>query len=101
MLATPDEVGMATAAIIRHAVPRYTAGILFLSGGQEPKTATKNLTAICQNAPFPWPISFAFGRALQEPAITLWKGDRANLRSAQAALKRHLEANVDAMRYLR
>ncbi len=99
--ATPDAVGMATSAIMRHAVPKYLAGVLFLSGGQESKTATKNLTAICQNAPFPWPISFAFGRALQEPAILTWKGDKNNIRAAQAALKRHLEANVDALHYLR
>lgn len=99
--ATPDAVGMATSAIMRHAVPKYLGGILFLSGGQDSKLATKNLTAICQNAPFPWPISFAFGRALQEPAILTWKGDKVNLRAAQAALKRHLEANVDALHYLK
>lgn len=99
--ATPDAVGMATSAIIHHVAPKYLAGILFLSGGQESKLATKNLTAICQNAPFPWPISFAFGRALQEPAMLIWKGDKSNIRAAQAALKRHLEANVDALRYLR
>ena len=99
--ATTDEVGMATAVIMRHAVPRYVGGILFLSGGQASKDATKNFTAICQNAPYPWPVSFAFSRALQEPAMTLWKGKVANIGSAQAALKRHLEANVDALRYLR
>lgn len=99
--ATTDEIGMATAAIMRHAVPRYVGGILFLSGGQASKDATKNFTAICQNAPYPWPVSFAFSRALQEPAMTLWKGKVANIGSAQAALKRHLEANVDALRYLR
>ncbi len=99
--ATSSEIGMATAAIIRHAVPRYTAGVLFLSGGQEPKIATQNFTAICQNAPYPWPVSFAFGRALQEPAMKLWKGKSENIVSAQAALKRYLEADTDALRYLR
>lgn len=99
--ATLDEIGMATAAIIRHVVPRYTAGVLFLSGGQEAKVATANFTIICQNAPYPWPVSFAFGRALQEPAMLTWKGKADNIRAAQAALRRHLEANVDALRYLR
>lgn len=99
--ATSDAIGMATAAILRHAVPRYLGGILFLSGGQDSKTATKNFTAICQNAPYPWPISFAFGRALQEPVLLTWKGNPENIRSAQAALKRHLEANVDALHYLK
>ena len=99
--ANSEEIGMATAAIMRHVVPKYTGGVLFLSGGQPSKVATQNFTAICQNSPYPWPVSFAFGRALQEPAMTLWKGSPENIVSAQAALKRHLEANCEAMRYLR
>lgn len=97
--APADAVGMATAAILKHSVSRYTAGVLLLSGGQASKVATKNFTAVCQNAPFPWPISFAFGRALGEPVMALWKGDKANIRSAQAGLIRHLEADVDALHY--
>lgn len=99
--ATADAIGMATAAILRHAAPRYLGGVLFLSGGQDSKTATRNFTAICQNAPYPWPVSFAFGRALAEPVLLTWKGNPDNIRSAQAALKRHLEANVDALHYLK
>lgn len=97
--ATPNEVGMATAAILRHAVPRYVAGICLLSGGQESKTATKYLTAIEQNSPFPWPVTFAFGRALQDPFLKIWKGDPRNVGNAQAALTRHLLANADALHY--
>lgn len=96
---TANEVGMATAAILRHAVPRYVAGICLLSGGQEPKTATKNLTAIEQNSPFPWPVTFAFGRALQDPFLRIWKGEAKNAKNAQAALARHLLANADALHY--
>ncbi len=98
---TPAEVGMATAAILKHAIPRYTAGVLLLSGGQDSRMATKNLTAVCQNAPFPWPITFAFGRALQDAAMLTWKGKRENVKAAQAALKRHLQDNVEALRYLK
>lgn len=97
--ATPNEVGMATAAILQHAVPKYLAGILLLSGGQEPKQATKNLTAILQNSPFPWPVSFAFSRALEEPVLATWKGEPENIKAAQAALERHLLANADALHY--
>lgn len=99
--AAPDAIGMATAAILKHAVSKYTGGVLLLSGGQDSKTTTANFTAICQNAPFPWPFSFAFGRALEEPVLLTWKGDKTKIRSAGAALKRHLENNVDALRYLR
>ncbi len=94
------EIGVATAAILKHAVPRYMAGVVLLSGGQEPKIATKNLTAIMQESPFPWPVSFAFSRALEEPVLATWKGDNANIKAAQAALGRHLAANADALHYL-
>lgn len=97
--ATPDAIGMATAAILRHAVLRYVAGVLLLSGGMEPKVATKNLTAVMHNSPFPWPVSFAFSRALEEPVLATWKGDDANIKAAQAALERHLLANTDALHY--
>ncbi len=96
---TPAEVGMATGAIFKSVIPRYLAGILLLSGGQDSKVATKNLTAILQNSSYPWPISFAFGRALGEPVLATWKGDNQNTKAAQAALVRHLEANRDALRY--
>lgn len=99
--ASANEIGIATAAVLRHVVPKYLAGVLLLSGGQEAKTATKNLIAICQNGPFPWPVSFAFGRALQEPVLLTWKGKAENVKAAQAALKRHLQNNADALRYLR
>lgn len=101
MPASAHEIGVATAAILKHAVPRYMAGIVLLSGGQEPKTATKNLTAIMQESPFPWPVSFAFSRALEEPVLATWKGDNENIKAAQAALGRHLVANADALHYLR
>jgi len=97
--ATADEVGMATASILRHAIPRYVAGVWLLSGGQEPKQATKNLTSIMQNSPFLWPVTFAFSRALEEPVLATWRGESEQVKAAQAALERHLAANVDALRY--
>lgn len=99
--AEPNEVGMATAAILRHAVPKFLAGVLLLSGGADPKSATRNLTAVMQNSPFPWPITFAFSRALEEPVLATWKGNPENVKAAQAALGRHLAANVDALHYLK
>ncbi len=99
MQASANEVGMATASILRHVVPRYTAGIWLLSGGQESKRATKNLTAIMQNSPFPWPVTFAFSRALEEPVLATWRGEAEQIKAAQAALERHLVANADALHY--
>ncbi len=97
--ATDREIGIATAAILKHAVPRYVGGVLLLSGGVEAKEATKNLTAVMHNSPFPWPVSFAFSRAFEEPVLAVWKGQDNNTKGAQAALERHLAANVDALHY--
>lgn len=99
IVATPEDIGVATAAILRHAAPKYLAGIWLLSGGQDPKTATKNLTAIMQNSPFPWPMTFAFSRALEEPVLATWKGRQESIKAAQAALMRYLAADADALHY--
>ena len=69
-----------------------------LSGGQEATEATKNLAAIKQNGPFPWPVSFAFGRALQDSVMATWKGKPENVKAAQAALRRRLQENAEAVR---
>lgn len=95
---TPREVAMATAAVMKHTVPKYIAGVAFMSGGQASKVATQNLAAICKEKPFPWPVSYAFGRALQEPVMQTWKGKEENVKAAQAALKRHLQDNSEAIR---
>lgn len=95
---TAQEVGMATAAVLKHAVPKYLAGVLVLSGGQEATAATKNLAAVRQNGPFPWPITFAFGRALQDSVMATWKGKPENVKAAQAALRRRLQENADVVR---
>lgn len=95
---TPREVGMATAAVLKHAVPRYVAGVLLLSGGMEAKTATKNLEGVMQSGPFDWPVSFAFGRALQDPVMMTWKGKSENIKAAQAALRRYLQDDTMALR---
>ncbi len=95
---TPREVAMATSAVMKHTVPKYIAGVVFMSGGQAAKVATQNLAAICKEKPFPWPVSYAFGRALQDPVMQTWKGKEENVKAAQAALKRHLQDNSEAIR---
>ncbi len=95
---TSREVGIATAAVLKHAVPRQVAGILLLSGGIEAKVATENLSSVIQSGPFDWPVSFAFGRALQYPVMATWKGKTENEKAAQAALRRHLQDNTAIIR---
>jgi fructose-bisphosphate aldolase class I len=94
---TPDEVGQATADVLRNAVPADVAGVVFLSGGQTPEQATANLRAVIQHGPFPWPVSFSFARAFQDPAIQAWDNNPANLPAAQAAFTERLIANQKAL----
>ena len=91
---TPEEVGHATAEILKNHVPAELAGIVFLSGGQTPEQATANLAAVLQNGPFPWPITFSFARALQDPALHAWAGNNDNFEIAKKAFQERLEENA-------
>lgn len=89
---TPEEVGSETAKVLKEHVPAELAGVVFLSGGQTPEQATANLAAVLQNGPFPWPVTFSFARALQDPALYAWAGDNGNTEKAsQAFLDRLIE----------
>ena len=94
---TPDEVGRATARVLRAHVPSKLAGIVFLSGGQTPEQATENLKAVSKRKPFPWGVTFSFSRALQGPALEAWNGDNGNRAAAWNALSDRLAANTDAL----
>jgi fructose-bisphosphate aldolase class I len=81
-----DEVAERTVRILKRTVPAAVAGIAFLSGGQSDELATAHLDAMNKLGNNPWPLSFSYGRALQQPAIKTWKGSAANVAAAQAAL---------------
>ncbi len=83
---TPEEVAEATLEALMSAVPRQIAGVVFLSGGQDPEQATENLKAIAQRAKqldAPWPLTFSYARALQEEALQTWKGKDENVEAAR------------------
>jgi len=80
------EVAFSTLRCLRRHVPAAVPGIVFLSGGQDPLTATIHLNAINQlEEPRPWNLSFSFGRALQDEALHEWHGTHENVQSAQNA----------------
>ncbi len=93
-------VAAATLRCLRRAVPAAVAGIAFLSGGQSGDLATARLAAINNptNSLLPWPVAFSFGRAIQQPALTIWHGQEANAGRAQQALLRRATSNRDARR---
>ncbi len=91
-----SDVASRTLAVLLDTVPASVAGIAFLSGGQDNEEATAHLNEInvlahAQNAP--WPLTFSYGRALQQPALTSWKGDEANIGIAQRAMHHRAKMN--------
>ncbi len=97
-----DAVAAATISCLRRAVPAAVAGIAFLSGGQSGDLATARLAAMNSPAfvPLPWPVAFSFGRAIQQPGLTIWDGQDANVERAQQALLQRAKSNQDARRGL-
>ena len=91
------EVAEVTLRCFRRAVPAAVPGIVFLSGGQSDEVATQRLNAICGAGDVPWRLSFSFGRALQSPALRIWKGSPVNVEAAQAALHHRAKCNGFAL----
>ena len=82
-----DEVATKTIECLLKNVPSELAGIVFLSGGQSAELATAHLNTMNQkNKDLPWPLSFSYGRALQEPCLKAWGGNSSNIEAAQKAL---------------
>ena len=79
-----EEVAEATLMCLKSSVPAILPGIVFLSGGQSDERATAHLDAMNRLGPNPWPLSFSYGRAMQQAALKLWSQDlTGNVRKAQ------------------
>ena len=83
--ASVQQVAQATVRVLRRTVPAAVPGIVFLSGGQSPELATDHLNAMNAMGQHPWPLSFSYGRALQDAALKAWSGKAANVAAAQKA----------------
>lgn len=84
--ANVEEVAERTVRILKRTVPAAVAGIVFLSGGQSDELATAHLDAMNKLGNNPWPLSFSYGRALQQQPLKAWKGSAENVAAAQMAL---------------
>ena len=95
-----QEVADATVRCLLRAVPAAVPGIAFLSGGQPAELASARLNAM--NVRFksrlPWALAFSFARAIQQPALEIWKGDEAHASAAQQALYHRARCNRAARR---
>ena len=88
-----DEVARQTVKVLSETVPSDIPGIVFLSGGQGDEEATANLNEMNKLGPHPWELSFSYGRALQAPSLSAWKGDPANVEAGRRALFHRAKLN--------
>jgi fructose-bisphosphate aldolase, class I len=91
--ASPEAVAEATVRVLVRHVPAAVPGIAFLSGGQSSEEATLHLSLINTLGPLPWPITFSYGRALQDDALKVWGGVTANFRAGQEAFAKRAWLN--------
>jgi fructose-bisphosphate aldolase class I len=97
---TVDEVADATVGCLLRAVPAAVPGVAFLSGGQPSELASARLNAMNRRfrARLPWALSFSFARAIQQPALEIWRGEDCNTVPAQQALSHRARCNRAARR---
>lgn len=94
-----EEVAELTLRCLLRTVPATVPGIAFLSGGQPAELASARLNAMNiphPGAPLPWAVSFSFGRAIQQPALEIWKGDPSDVVAAQHAVAYRAACNAAA-----
>ncbi len=84
----PKKVAELTIKCLTESVPKEVPGIAFLSGGQSSDLATLHLNlmnkAFEKNVVKNWNLTFSFGRALQQDALSIWK--TTNIEESQRKL---------------
>jgi fructose-bisphosphate aldolase class I len=89
-----EEVAEATVRVLKTTVPATLPGIVFLSGGQTDEQSTAHLNAMNRMGPHPWPLSFSYGRAMQQAALKLWSKDiKTNTAEAQKIVHARAKEN--------
>lgn len=93
--AAVEDVAEATLQCLLNGVPASLAGVVFLSGGQSDVEATHHLSTMNRLVEHtPWPLSFSYGRALQQAALSVWGADPAkNWEEAQRVLAHRARMN--------
>lgn len=81
-----SEVAKMTVKCLKENVPEDIGGIVFLSGGQDDEEATVRLNSMHNLGPLPWPLTFSYGRAIQNLALRAWAANPNDIGTAQALL---------------
>jgi fructose-bisphosphate aldolase, class I len=89
------QVAEATVTCLLRAVPAAVRGVAFLSGGQSCALASAHLNVmnVKYRSRLPWPVTFSYARAIQQPALQIWRGLGVNVKAAQEALLYRAECN--------
>ena len=88
-----EEVARRTVDVLKEHVPAAVPGVAFLSGGQTDEEATAHLSAMNRISGKPWPMTFSYGRALQNVALRTWAGRRENFTAARQAFAHRARMN--------
>ena len=83
--ASAEQVATTTVRCLKRHVPSAVPGIAFLSGGQSPAEATLHLSLMNTLGSLPWQLTFSYGRALQDAALSAWGGKPASVEAGQRA----------------
>ncbi len=100
---TAEKIAAATITCLLRTVPAAVPGVAFLSGGQSGALASTRLNAmnvssnLFRSGP-PWALAFSFARAIQQPALEIWRCQEANTVAAQKALYHRADCNRAARR---
>lgn len=90
-----SQVAEATIKCFLRTVPATVPGIAFLSGGQPAELASERLNQmhVQFGDVMPWALTFSYSRAVQQPALEIWKGKDENIVEAQQALLHRAACN--------
>ena len=88
-----EDVARRTVDVLKEHVPAAVPGIAFLSGGQTDEEATAHLSAMNRISGKPWPMTFSYGRALQNVALRTWAGRRENFTVARQTFAHRAKMN--------
>ncbi|MGH8252953.1 MAG: class I fructose-bisphosphate aldolase, partial [Steroidobacteraceae bacterium] len=91
--ASAEQVAAATVRCLKRHVPSAVPGIAFLSGGQSPADATLHLSLMNAQGDLPWQLTFSYGRALQDAALSAWGGKPAAFAAGQKAFAKWAQLN--------
>jgi len=87
------EISKMTLKCLKENVPNEVPGIAFLSGGQTEIEATQNLNEINKINDTGFLISFSYGRALQQSALSIWAKDIKDIKNTQKIFNHRSKMN--------